>query len=219
MKARRLAALCAAVGLASLLSTTYAAAGEHFNLVLIPSFWEAKQFLESVQWDRYEGTHINVAQETAWEDTAFFFDLKGDEWKVEFPNDRFFSRSRQHYGDLAKPREMKGDLKKAALELLEKDQVHVYRIWPKVGQDTTESVIVMSPYTVYAVHDKDTITIRLDEEGLQAREGDEPDFDLGFLSRMGKARRRHKGKGKGKGNNHVTNGNNICTIDAVPSSH
>ncbi len=133
MKTRRLAALCAAVGLAVALGISSASAGEHFKISLIPSPRKAKPYLQVVQWERYEGTRINVAQEKHWKETAFLFDLKGDEWKVEFPNDRFYRPSRQHYGDLADPRPMKGDLQKAALKLLERGKVHVYRVWAVGG--------------------------------------------------------------------------------------
>ena len=215
MKTSRFAALCAAVGLAVVLGTSYASAGEHFNISLIPSPRKAKQYLEVVQWERYEGTRINVAQEKAWEDTAFFFDLKGDEWKVEFPNDRFYHPTRQHYGDLADPRPMKGDLQKAALELLERDLVHVYRVWAVGGKKGPEVAIVMTPYNIKAGHNQNTIFIRLDESGLQAREGDEPEHDLSFLGRgrlgkMMRGRRRGHRRGGKKGTN------DLCTIDAVP---
>lgn len=200
MNMRRLFASFATVGLALLLGSPSAGAGPKFQLALFASPWKAKQFLETVQWDRYQGTRINTAQETAWEDTALFFDLKGDEFDVEFPNDRFYHPSRQHYGDLADPRPLKGDLKKAALELMERDKVHVYRFMTTGDEGGPDVAIILTPYTVKATLVEKTVKIRLDEEGLQAREGDEPEHDLGFLSRMGRAMRSHRGGGHQKGN-------------------
>lgn len=215
MKTRRIVTTCAAAGLALMLWTASAGAGDHFKISLIPSPRVAKQYLEAVQWERYDGTRINAAQETAWEDTAFFFDLKDDEWKVEFPNDRFYHPSRFHYGDLANPRPVEGDLQKAALELLERDKVHVYRVWAVGEKKGPETAIVMTPYNIKAAHNKNTVFIRLDESGLEAREGDEPDHDLSFLGRgrlgqMARGQRRARRRGGKKGTN------DLCTIDAVP---
>jgi hypothetical protein len=72
----------------------------------------------------------------------------------------------------------------------------------------------MTPYNIKAAHNKNTVFIRLDENGLQAREGDEPDHDLSFLGRgrlgqMARGRRGHRRGGK-KGSN------DLCAIDAVP---
>ena len=84
----------------------------------------AKQFLNTVDWKRYEATQINIAEEPSWEDPAIVLDLKGDAWKVEFPNDTFISLDRQFFGDIANPRPVEGSVRTAALTLLERNLVH-----------------------------------------------------------------------------------------------
>lgn len=208
MKMRRLATACAALGLVLLLGSVSAYAGQDFELSLYAAQWKAKQFLETVPWDRYDATKINIAEETAWEEPALLLDLKGDDLKVEFPNDRFYHISRRHYGDLADPQPVEGDVKKTALELLERNQLKVYRFNRASSKGGPDVAIILTPYTVKATLFENTVKIRLDEEGLHDREGDDQGHDLSFLSRMGRARRGQKSGGHKKGNNGVNKGDN-----------
>jgi len=131
----------------------------------------AKQFLKTVAWQRYEATQINIAEEPAWEDPAIYLDLKGDQWTVEFPNDNFLSLHRFFLGDIANPRPIKGDVKKAALDLLERDLVYVFRV--RIGgAEDSDQAIILTPYTIRAFTLGNTIRIKLDDNGLQTREGD-----------------------------------------------
>ncbi len=129
----------------------------------------AKQFLKTVAWQRYEATQINIAEEPAWEDPAIYLDLKGDQWTVEFPNDNFLSLHRFFLGDIANPRPVKGDVKKAALDLLERDLVYVFRI--RVGEaEGLDRAIILTPYTIRALTFGNTIRIKLNDNGLKTRE-------------------------------------------------
>lgn len=113
--------LIGAVGLALLLGATQADAAGEVRLVQLLSPRLARQFLETVEWHRYGATQINIAEEPAWEDPAIYFDLKGDAWTVSFPNDNFLSLSRFFLGDIADPRPVGGDIRHAALDLLERN--------------------------------------------------------------------------------------------------
>ena len=129
----------------------------------------AKQFLKTVDWKRYEATQINIAEEPSWEDPAIVLDLKGDAWKVEFPNDTFISLDRQFFGDIANPRSVEGSVRTAALTLLERNLVHVYRV--RIGEaNAPDRAIVLTPYNVRASVFDTTIRIRLNDWGLQVRE-------------------------------------------------
>lgn len=193
MRARLVIASMVVSGLTLLLAAQPAWAGQKFEIAQIISSRVARQFLETVPFDKYEATQISVAEEKSWHDPAMYLDLKGDEWKVEFLNDRFFSRTRQHYGDLSEPEPVKGDLRKAALELLERDLVKVYQINPEGAEGGPYTAIVLSPYSINAVASGDVLRIRLSQSGLQAREGDEPEHDLSFLGRIrGRMYRRPK---------------------------
>lgn len=201
MKARSLAIACTALGIVFLLGSVPAHAGQDFELSLYASQRKAKQFLETTPWERYDATRINIAEEKAWEELALFLDLKGDGLKVEFPNDRFYHASRRHYGDLAEPEAVEGDVEKTALELLERNHLKVYRFSRKSSNGEPDTAIILTPYTVKATLSEETVKIRLDEEGLYEREGDDPGHDLSFLGRMGKAWRSHRGSGHKKGDN------------------
>ncbi len=171
MRSMRFLAASAAFGLALLLGVSLAGASGQARLTQLLSPRVAKEFLMTVDWGRYEATQINIAEDTAWEDPAIYLDLKGDAWTVEFPNDRFLSRTRFFLGDIADPRPVKGDLQKAALDLLERDLVYVFLV--RVGEaNGPDRAIILTPYTIHAFTLGDTIRIKLDDNGLQTREGD-----------------------------------------------
>lgn len=171
MGSRRFLTISAAVGAALLLAVSLAGASGQVRLTQLLSPRVAKEFLMTVDWGRYEATQINIAEDTAWEDPAIYLDLKGDAWTVEFPNDRFLSLTRFFLGDIADPRPVKVDIKKAALDLLERDLVHVFRV--RLGKpEGPDQAIILTPYTIQAFTLGDTIRIKLDDNGLQTREGD-----------------------------------------------
>ncbi|MCZ6701188.1 MAG: hypothetical protein O7B80_06020 [bacterium] len=171
MRSMRFLTASAAFGLALLLGVSLAGASGQARLTQLLSPQVAKEFFMTVDWGRYEATQINIAEDTAWEDPAIYLDLKGDAWTVEFPNDRFLSRTRFFLGDIADPRPLKGDLQKAALKLLERDLVYVFRL--RLGKsDGPDQAIILTPYTIQAFTLEDTIRIKLDDNGLQTREGD-----------------------------------------------
>ena len=171
MGSRRFLTISAAVGAALLLAVSLAGASGQARLTQLLSPRVAKEFLMTVDWGRYKATQINIAEDTAWEDPAIYLDLKGDAWTVEFPNDRFLSRTRFFLGDIADPRPVKGDIKKAALDLLERDLVYVFRV--RLGEsEGPDQVIILTPYTIQAFTFGDTIRIKLDDHGLNTREGD-----------------------------------------------
>ena len=154
-----------------LLGASPAGANGQVRVIQLLSPRVAKQFLKTVAWQRYEATQINIAEEPAWEDPAIYLDLKGDQWAVEFPNDNFLSPTRFFLGDIADPRPVKGDIKKAALDLLERDLVYVFRV--RLGEsEGPDQVIILTPYTIQAFTFGDTIRIKLDDHGLNTREGD-----------------------------------------------
>ena len=170
MGSRRFLTISAAVGAALLLAVSLAGASGQVRLTQLLSPRVAKQFLKTVEWQRYEATQINIAEEPAWEDPAIYLDLKGDQWAVEFPNDNFLSLHRFFLGDIANPRPVKGDVKKAALDLLERDLVHVFRV--RLGEsEGPDQAIILTPYTIQAATFVNTIRIKLDDNGLQTREG------------------------------------------------
>ncbi len=170
----RLTALTITMSL--LLGAFPAGASGQVRVIQLLSPRVAKQFLKTVAWQRYEATQINIAEDTAWEDPAIYLDLKGDAWTVEFPNDRFLSRTRFFLGDIADPRPVKGDLQKAALKLLERDLVYVFRV--RLGKsEGPDQAIILTPYTIQAATFVNTIRIKLDDNGLQTREGDITDGD------------------------------------------
>ncbi len=154
-----------------LLGASPAGASGQVRVIQLLSPRVAKQFLKTVEWQRYEATQINIAEEPAWEDPAIYLDLKGDAWTVEFPNDRFLSLHRFFLGDIANPRAVKGDVKKVALDLLERDLVYVFRV-RLGGSEGPDQAIIMTPYTIRAATFVNTIRIKLDDNGLQTREGD-----------------------------------------------
>ncbi len=171
MGSRRVLAISAAVGAALLLGASLASASGQARLTQLLSPRVAKEFLMTVDWGRYEATQINIAEDTAWEDPAIYLDLKGDQWAVEFPNDNFLSLTRFFLGDIADPRPVKGDIKKAALDLLERDLVYVFRV--RIGgAEDSDQAIILTPYTIRAFTLGDTIRIKLDDHGLNTREGD-----------------------------------------------
>lgn len=136
----------------------------------------ARQFMDTIEWERYEATRINIAEEDAWEDPAIFLDLKGDDWEVVFPNDEFLSQHRRLFGDIANPRPVEGDVQEAARELLDRYLVKVYRV--RIGGgDSPDRAIVFTPYSIKALTIGDTIKIALDDNGLHTREGDLTDGD------------------------------------------
>ncbi len=154
-----------------LLGASPAGANGQFRVIQLLSPRVAKQFLKTVAWQRYEATQINIAEEAAWEDPAIYLDLKGDQWAVEFPNDNFLSLTRFFLGDIADPRPVKGNIKKAALDLLERDLVYVFRV--RIGgAEDSDQAIILTPYTIQAFTFGDTIRIKLDDHGLNTREGD-----------------------------------------------
>ena len=163
--------LIGAVAVALLLGATQAGVAGEVHLVQLLSPRLAKQFLETVEWHRYEATQINIAEEPAWEDPAIVLDLKGDDLTVVFPNDTFLSLGRFLLGDIADPRPLTGDVCKATLDLLERDLVQVYRI--RLGDsEGPDRAIILTPYTIRAFKLGSTIRIKLDDHGLQMREGD-----------------------------------------------
>ena len=203
MKSSRTIVSLAAFGLALSLASAPAWAGPKVELTQIVSARVAKQFLETVPWDKYEATKISVAEETSWYDPAIYLDLKGDKWKIEFLNDRFLSFDRRFYGDLSDPEPVQGDLKKAATELLDRDLVRVYRL--KVLEESGEeadTAIILTPYTIYGVVSGDVLRLRLDQGGLEAREGD----DLGGDRQVGLPSRFFRGFRRGHRKKKVTNG-------------
>ena len=154
-----------------LLGASPAGANGQVRVIQLLSPRVAKQFLKTVAWQRYEATQINIAEDTAWEDPAIYLDLKGDQWAVEFSNDNFLSLHRFFLGDIANPRAVKGDVKKAALDLLERDLVYVFRV--RIGgAEDSDQAIILTPYTIRAFTLGDTIRIKLDDHGLNTREGD-----------------------------------------------
>ncbi|MFQ5893853.1 MAG: hypothetical protein ACE5H5_06025, partial [Nitrospinota bacterium] len=105
---------------------------------------------------------------------------KDDSWMVEFPNDEFLDLGRFLLGDIANPRPVTGDIKRAALDLLERDRVHVYRI--RIGGSAgPDRAVVLTPYTIRAFTLDHTIRIKLDDNGLQTREGELTDGDDGGI--------------------------------------
>ena len=165
-----------------LLGASPAGANGQVRVIQLLSPRVAKQFMMTVAWQRYEATQINIAEEPAWEDPAIYLNLKGDQWAVEFPNDKFLSLTRFFLGDIADPRPVKGDIKKAALDLLERDLVHVFRV--RLGKsEGPDQAIILTPYTIQAATFVNTIRIKLDDNGLQTREGDITDG--GDKSRVG----------------------------------
>ena len=176
MGSRRFLTISAAVAAALLFGVSIAGASGQVRLTQLLSPRVAKQFLKTVEWRRYEATQINIAEDTAWEDPAIYLDLKGDAWTVEFPNDRFLSLTRFFLGDIANPRPVKGDVKKAALELLERDLVYVFRVRLRESEGSDQAII-LTPYTIQAFTLGDTIRIKLDDHGLNTREGDLTDGD------------------------------------------
>lgn len=166
--------LAAAVSLPLLGGRAFA--GEALRLRQLISPRVARDFLMTVDWSRYQATQINIAESPAWEDTAIFLDLKGDEWTTIFPNDEFLSLTRRLLGDIANPRPVEGDVRKAALDLLERDLVNVYRVQIG-GGETPDRVIVLTPYSIKALVIDHTIKLALDDNGLQTREGDLTDGD------------------------------------------
>lgn len=160
-----------AITMTLLLGASPAGASGQVQLIQLLSPRVAKQFLKTVAWQRYEATQINIAEEPAWEDPAIYLDLKGDQWTVEFPNDNFLSLHRFFLGDIANPRPVKGDVKKAALDLLERDLVYVFRV--RIGgAEDSDQAIILTPYTIRAFTLGNTIRIKLDDNALQTREGD-----------------------------------------------
>ncbi len=154
-----------------LLGASPAGASGQVRVIQLLSPRVSKQFLKTVEWQRYEATQINIAEEPAWEDPAIYLDLKGDQWAVEFPNDNFLSLTRFFLGDIADPRPVKGNIKKAALDLLERDLVYVFRV--RIGgAEDSDQAIILTPYTLQAFTFGDTIRIKLDDHGLNTREGD-----------------------------------------------
>jgi len=154
-----------------LLGASPAGANGQVRVIQLLSPRVAKQFLKTVAWQRYEATQINIAEEAAWEDPAIYLDLKGDQWAVEFPNDNFLSLTRFFLGDIADPRPVKDDIKKAALDLLERDLVYVFRV--RLGEsEGPDRAIILTPYTIQVFTLGDTIRIKLDDHGLNTREGD-----------------------------------------------
>ena len=172
--------LTGAVAMVLLLGATQAGAAGEVRLVQLLSPRVARQFLETVEWHRYEATQINIAEEPAWEDPAIVLDLKGDGLTVSFLNDDFLSLSRFFLGDIADPRPVRGDIRQASLELLERDLVHVYRV-SFVKSAGPDAAIVLTPYTIRAFTQGPTIRIKLDDNGLHARE--DGDVDRGPLDR------------------------------------
>ncbi|MDV2502885.1 MAG: hypothetical protein RX318_02905 [bacterium] len=171
MPPHRYLPLIGAAAMALLLGSTQVVAGGEVHLVQLLSPRLAKQFLETVEWRRYEATQINIAEEPAWEDPAIVLDLKGDDLTVVFPNDTFLSLGRWLLGDIADPRPVEGNIRQAALDLLERDLVHVYRIRLR-GSEGPDRAIILTPYTIRASTMGSTIRIKLDDNGLQMREGD-----------------------------------------------
>ena len=170
MGTRRFIPSFTVVGLILFLGASQAGANAQVELIQLLSPRVAKQFLGAVEWKRYEATRINIGTFEAWESPAIFLDLKGDEWKVVFPNDRFLSPG-IYLGDIANPRPVSGDLKKAALELLEHDLVLVYRVRVN-GPQSRDRAIVLTPYTIKGAIFEDTIRLKLDNNALQRREQD-----------------------------------------------
>lgn len=154
-----------------LLFGTSPARGGEVRLIQLISPRLARQFLETVEWSRYEATQINIAEEPAWEDPAIVLDLKGDGLRAVFPNDNFLSLGRFLLGDISNPRPVAGDVCSATLDLLERNLVHVYRI-RLGGAEGPDRAIVLTPYTIRAFTLGPTIRIKLDDNGLQVREGD-----------------------------------------------
>ena len=182
MRIRRWMAAGTVVAVAFLIGASAATAGRTLRLHQLISPRVAKEFLETVDWKKYEATQINIAEEPAWEDPAIYLDLKEDEWTVEFPNDEFLSHSRRLLGDIANPRPVKGDIKKAALDLLERDLVHVF--WVQIGDsDFPDRAIVLTPYTIKALTIGNVIKIKLDDNGMQTREGDFTDGGIDLFRR------------------------------------
>ena len=163
--------LIGAVAVALLLGATQVVAAGEVSLVQLLSPRLARQFLETVECNRYEATQINIAEEPAWEDPAIILDLKGDGLTVVFPNDTFLSLGRTLLGDIADPRPVTGDVCKATLDLLERDLVQVYRIRLR-GSEGPDRAIILTPYTIRAFTLGSTVRIKLDDNGLQKREGD-----------------------------------------------
>ncbi len=182
MRIRRWMAAGTAVAVALLIGVSAATAGRTLRLHQLISPRAAKEFLETVDWKKYEATQINIAEEPAWEDPAIYLDLKEDEWTVEFPNDEFLSHSRRLLGDIANPRPVKGDVNKAALDLLERDLVYVYRV--QIGDSHfPDRAIVLTPYTIKALTIGNVIKIKLDDNGMQTREGDFTDGGIDLFRR------------------------------------
>lgn len=101
MSTRRSITLFAAVGVVLFFGTNQVDATSHVELTQLLSPRVARQFLETVEWPRYEATQINIGTSEAWENPAIFLDLEGDKWKVKFPNNRFLHPDNFFFGDIA----------------------------------------------------------------------------------------------------------------------
>ena len=135
---------------------------------------DATRLLESIEWNRYQMIQINIAQVNlteleGWQDSAVILDLKGDEWKVEFPKDYYLSANRFFFVDGANPRPVEGDAWVAALSLLERNRLKVYHV-RLGGAESPDRAIILTPYTIRVSTIGDAIQIKLDNQGLNDRQ-------------------------------------------------
>ena len=131
---------------------------------------DATRLLENIEWNRYQTIQINIAQVNlteleGWQDSAVILDLKGDEWKVEFPKDYYLSANRFFFVDGANPRPVEGDARVAALSLFERNRLKVYHV-RLGGAESPGRAIILTPYTIQVSTIGDAIQIKLDNQGL-----------------------------------------------------
>ncbi len=129
---------------------------------------DATRLLENIEWNRYRTIQINIAQVNlteleGWQDSVVILDLKGDEWKVEFPKDYYLSANRFFFVDGANPRPVEGDARVAALSLLEGNRLKVYHI-RLGGAESLGRAIILTPYTIRVSTIGDAIQIKLDNQ-------------------------------------------------------
>ena len=165
------------VTISLLIGASSAGAMERAQFLEHLSSKDATRLLENIEWNRYQTIQINIAQVNlteleGWQDSAVILDLKGDEWKVEFPKDYYLSANRFFFVDGANSRPVEGDARVAALSLLERNRLKVYHV-RLGGAESPGRAIILTPYTIQVSTIGDAIQIKLDNQGLNDRQEDE----------------------------------------------
>ncbi len=138
---------------------------------------DAKQLLQSLEWKRYQASQINIAkinlsESEGWQDSAVILDLKGDQWRVEFPKDYFLSANRFFYVDGSNPRPVEGDARGAILALLKRNRnrLKVYHV-RLGGTESPVRAIILTPYDIQVSTHGNIIQIKLDNQDPHDRQG------------------------------------------------